>query len=104
MNKMSNDEHNSDYISKLPSDKVEPTTEESELINSLFPHKKPHKIMYLKETLIIGLLFFIISLPQIDSMVTKIIPTLNNKPYALLLLKMLILMTVFWFFNIWSAV
>ena len=49
-----------------------------------------------KESLIVGILFVILSIPQIDILINKILPITEKSSYILLLIKVLIIMLLFW--------
>ena len=49
-----------------------------------------------KESLIVGILFVIFSIPVVDSVIKRFIPSANNSSYILLLIKILLVMLLFW--------
>ena len=57
-------------------------------MNSLFSEAK--------ESIIVGIIFLIFSIPAIDSVIKSIIPATNNSSYILLLIKILFVMVLFW--------
>ena len=73
-----------DAIKNLPMNKNPPTPNEIHLINSIFANtNKPnlHKIIKEgKDILVLGILFIILSLPQIDEIIKKIFSN-NHKFY-----------------------
>lgn len=87
----------SDNIDSLPTDKNKPSEGEIQLVNTLFKEQSTvQKILEgTKDILIIGLLFVGFSLPQMDDVVKKIIPSTQSSPYILLLTKAIIFMLVF---------
>ena len=90
---------NSDLISDLPVDKNEPTNTEIQIVDTIFKkHKKTINSLFseAKESIIVGILFVIFSIPAIDSFITRIIPSANNSSYILLLIKILFIMLSFW--------
>ena len=90
---------NSDLISDLPVDKNEPTPSEIQIIDTIFKkHKKTMNSIFLeaKESLIVGILFVIFSIPVVDSVIKRFIPSANNSSYILLLIKILLVMLLFW--------
>ena len=90
-----------DPISALPTDKHEPTPSELHVIHTLFndsSNKKSMTTIFVeaKESLIVGILFVILSIPQIDILINKILPITEKSSYILLLIKVLIIMLLFW--------
>ena len=86
-------------ISDLPVDKNEPTPSEIQIIDTIFKkHKKTMNSIFLeaKESLIVGILFVIFSIPVVDSVIKRFIPSANNSSYILLLIKILLVMLLFW--------
>jgi hypothetical protein len=89
----------SDLLTDLPSDKIQPSHEELQLVNMLF--KQHNSTMYLifneaKEALFVGILFILFSIPQLDDLIKKFIPIANNSIYFLIIIKALLLMLLFW--------
>ena len=90
---------NSDLISELPVDKNEPTKNEIQIIDTIYKkHKKTVNSVFIeaKESIIVGILFVIFSIPTIDSFIKRIIPAANTSSYILLLIKILLVMILFW--------
>ena len=86
---------NYDLISELPVDKKEPSTTELQIVNTLFTkHKKTMNSIFseAKESLIVGILFVIFTIPFVDSMIRKVLPITDRLPWVLLLIKILIVM------------
>ncbi len=91
--------NNSDSISELPVDKKEPNPSEIQMANALFKDHKRDLISLLveaKESIIVGILFIIFSLPQFNSIMYKILPFTENSVYILILIKIIIIMILFW--------
>ncbi len=91
----------SDPIAALPTDKQEPTSSELHVINTLFNddnNKKSMNAIFVeaKESLIVGILFVILTIPQVDILINKILPITEKSSYILLLIKVLIIMLLFW--------
>jgi len=88
-----------DNIADLPIDNTQPNHEELRIVNTLF---KEHKntintlVVEMKDLLIIGILFILLSLPQVDSIIQKVIPASVNSIYVLVGIKALIIMLGFW--------
>jgi hypothetical protein len=87
-----------DYIDKLPLDNIMPSHEEIKLVDTLFKEQQTtfNKIFInLKDVLILGLLFVAFSVPQLDSVVMKILPCTEKSPYLLIGAKALLFMLVY---------
>ena len=92
-NRSNQNSKNSDLISDLPVDKNEPTPSEIQIIDTIFKkHKKTMNSIFLeaKESLIVGILFVIFSIPVVDSVIKRFIPSSNNSSYILLLIKIFV--------------
>ena len=79
-----------DDLKQLPIDKTTPTHNEIMIIDTLFKQKKGvfDKILEKTKDLIVLALFFIIfSLPQVDSLIKKVISSTNNSIYILIGVK-----------------
>jgi hypothetical protein len=90
---------NADVISTLPTDKNEPSPSELQVVNTLFStHKKDINCLLkeAKESLIVGIIFVIFTLPYTDTLIQKFIPITLTSCYILLLIKILGVMCVFW--------
>jgi hypothetical protein len=90
-----------DPITTLPTDKHEPTPSELHVINTLFnddTNKKSMNAIFIeaKESLIVGILFIILSIPQVDTIINKLLPITEKSSYILLLIKVLLIMLLFW--------
>ena len=89
----------SDAISSLPTDKVLPNRSEVETANQLFTKETSVTDKLLeqgKEASIIFVVVFIISLPQVDSLLTKFIPITNKSPYIAILIKSILATLIIW--------
>ena len=98
MNILKNDK-SSDNISDLPTDKNEPSSEELEIVNTLF--KTNNNKMYVilnevKDALLVGILFIIFTLPQIDAFINKFIPFTQKSIYILILIKFFVMIIIYW--------
>ena len=89
-----------DTISALPVNKNPPTQDEIHIVNNLFTEPNQSifkKIMGdMKDTVLIVLLFSIFSSPQIDEIIHRIIPVTSNSIYILLLLKAIMMASIWW--------
>lgn len=95
---------NYDLISELPVDKKEPSTTELQIVNTLFTkHKKAMSSIFseAKESLIVGVLFVIFTVPFVDSLLKKVLPITERSPWVLLLIKILFVMILFWIIKHW---
>jgi hypothetical protein len=90
----------SDILEQLPVDKINPTPDEINIMNTLFTqHKKEVSVIFteLKDCLIIAILFILFSIPQLDDLIKKFIPITRTSFYILLLIKVAILIIIYWF-------
>lgn len=89
---------NYDVLSTLPTDKIPPTSSELQIINTLFNHKKEinNILIEAKEAIIVGIIFLLFSVPQLDSLIQKFIPITEKSTYILLLIKILFVIVLFW--------
>ena len=88
-----------DSINDLPTDKVDPTENELKIVNNIF--KKNKKMMNriveeFQDPLVIGILFVLFSLDQVNSIVIKFVPSAQNSIYILLGIKALAFMILYW--------
>lgn len=99
MNPRNSDSYSYDVISQLPTDKILPSDNELKILNSLFVEKKSAMKNIFDEAyepFIVGIIFVIFSIPQIDDFIKSNIPVSNNSIYFLLLIKMVAVMVLFW--------
>jgi hypothetical protein len=89
---------NYDVLSTLPTDKIPPTQSELQMLNTLFNHKKEinNILTEAKEAIIVGIIFLLFSVPQVDSLIQKFIPITEKSTYILLLIKILFVIVLFW--------
>lgn len=88
----------SDRLDILPTDQNNPTHSEIQIIDTLFKqkHKTIRKILEgTQDILIAGVLFIILSLPQIDQIIKNAIPMTANSDTILLGIKSLCFMILF---------
>tara|TARA_B110000211_G_C13980689_1_gene509240 strand:- start:311 stop:613 length:303 start_codon:yes stop_codon:yes gene_type:complete len=91
-----------DNIKSLPVDTSEPTQTELQIINTLFKSNKTEFKLVLSEfksTLILGILFIIISNSHSNNLLLKYIPVLEKSEIYNLILKAVLLMISFWLIN-----
>jgi hypothetical protein len=94
-----NSEQYYDIIAQLPTDKILPSDNELKILNSLFVEKKSAMKNIFDEAyepFIVGIIFVILSVPQVDDFIKSNIPISNNSLYFLLLIKMVAVMILFW--------
>lgn len=89
-----------DDITKLPVDKNPPSVNEIHLVNSLFTEQNKSIISTIlsegKDAILVGILFILFSLPQIDEMFHKLIPSTKNSIYILLGIKAILITIIWW--------
>lgn len=91
-----------DNIESLPVDTKEPTPTELKIVNSLFKSNKTQFKLVLSEfksTLILGILYIIISNSYSNNILEKYIPVLEKSEMYNLILKAVLLMISFWLIN-----
>lgn len=91
-----------DIIEQLPTDQTIPSRNEIHVINTLFKENKGNlqKIFdELKSSILIGLLFMIFSLPQIDIIIKKFVKIAEKSPYILIGIKAIVFVVIFYFLN-----
>jgi hypothetical protein len=79
---------NYDSLLNLPTDKIPPSQSELQIVNTLFHHKKEINNIFLeaKESLVVGIIFLLFSIPQVDNLIQKFLPVTQNSSYILLLI------------------
>lgn len=96
-----------DPIDSLPTDANNPTNTEIQYLNTIFK-KQANNFEKLfngtKDVLIIGFIFLILSLPQSDDFIKKVIPSSENSQYILLGVKTLIFMVFYFVVKNWYLV
>jgi hypothetical protein len=88
-----------DNLQYLPTNKLSPSPTDLHLTDQIFGPETTFTTKFIsegKESIIIGLLFIIFSLPQIDELIKKILPIARNSVYFLILIKSLLFMIIFW--------
>jgi hypothetical protein len=94
-----------DPIIQLPTDNIQPNQQEIKIVNSLFQkHGNDIETIVneLKDSIIAGLLFIVLSLPQVDQIIKSFFPSLNESPIILTLVKALIFIILFYFIKNYS--
>jgi len=89
-----------DPIVQLPTDNVEPNQAELEIVNTLF---KKHGntidtiVDEMKDCIIAGILFLILSLPQVDTMIASFVPSVGESKIILTVIKAIVFIILFYF-------
>ena len=89
-----------DPIAQLPVDKTPPNMNEIHIIDTLFKkHRRTIDVIFeeAKDALIVGLLIITFCLPQVDTIISKILPMTQKSMYFLLLSKGLLAAILYWF-------
>ena len=90
-----------DQIRNLPIDKTPPNHNDMMVVNQLFQQNESSvkRIVFeLKEPLLAGLLFFIFSLPFVDSIIHKV----SSKPIPTIIIKTILVIVIFYFIHKFS--
>ena len=88
-----------DPIAQLPVDQSQPTSNELQIVNTLFTtHKSTMSTIMeeAKDSMLIGFLFVVFSLPVIDNLIKRILPMSEKSPYILVVIKALAMMALYW--------
>jgi hypothetical protein len=88
-----------DPIAQLPTDNSKPNHDELTVVNTLFKnHKNTIETVAneMKDSVIAGILFIILSLPQVDDFIKSLLTFTNNSPILLTLIKALIFVLLFY--------
>ena len=101
---MANINHNplppqSDPLQNLPMDQSQPTHKEIEIVDTLFKkHRGTMSVIVdeMKSSFIVGVLFLVLSLPQVDALFRRMIPSLANSTYIILIVKLVIFVALYW--------
>jgi len=89
----------SDLIQNLPTDDSMVNSNELHIINNLFTNEADNinKILLeMRESILGGVLFGLLSLPQVDSIIQKFVPISRNSPTILLCIKILLFIFIFY--------
>lgn len=88
-----------DNINKLPTDQNVPNQEELHTINTVFKeNKKGIKRMFgdMKDAILAGILFGIMSIPQVDNLIKSLISSANNSWIILIGIKIILFIIIFY--------
>ena len=88
-----------DYIEKLPVDDSKPSADQMNLVNNIF--KENYSTMdklasEFREGIVIAILFIVFSLPQVDGVIQKFVPSADNT-MILTGIKAVIVVLLFYF-------
>jgi hypothetical protein len=89
-----------DPIVQLPTDNTKPNQDELTIVNSLFKkHSNTIETVAneMKDSIIAGILFIVLSLPQVDELIKSLLAFTNNSPIILTIVKALIFIVLFYF-------
>ena len=89
-----------DPIVQLPTDNTKLNQQEIEIVNSIFQKHGTQIdtiVTELKDSIIAGLLFIVLSLPQVDKIIISFFPSLNESPIILTVVKAVIFIILFYF-------
>jgi len=87
-----------DVIETLPVDQNPPSHNEMQILDTLF--RKSNGTMQklfdgTKDVMLVGLLFILLSIPQIDDVIRQFVPSTANSPYILILVKAICFMLLY---------
>ena len=88
-----------DPIAQLPVDQSQPSHNELQIVNTLFTkHKSTMDVLLeeAKDSVIIGVLFVIFSIPLVDSLIKRVLPITEKSPYILIGIKAIAVMAFYW--------
>lgn len=82
-----------DIIEQLPSDQTIPSHNEIRIVDTLFKEQKSiidTILMNTKDLIVLGILFIIFSLPQVDALIEQFFNSTSTSPYILIGVKTLL--------------
>jgi len=89
-----------DLISSLPVDETPLNHNEIHILQTLFKEDNRNDIsrifIELKDSVIGGILFALLSIPQIDELLSRIAPTTKHSPIIRIGLKTIIFIALYW--------
>ena len=94
-----------DNIMNLPTDKMSPSANEVNMMNTFFQENKGtfHNLCYeFKDILVIGLIYFLVGLPFVDGLIKSMITSAENSSFILLGIKTLLFMLVYFIVTNWK--
>lgn len=92
---------NGDRLLDLPTDKSKPLSEDLDMMNIIFSNKNNSKMSRvfvdeIKDPIIVGVLYGIVSSGILDDILYKTIPISRNSKIILLLSKVVLVMILYW--------
>jgi len=88
-----------DPIAQLPVDQAPPTSNEIQIVNTLFKkHRGDMDVVFeeAKDSILVAVLVIVFSLPQIGAFIKRFLPMAEKSPYILVLVKGFAAMAIFW--------
>lgn len=88
-----------DHITQLPVDQAPPTSNEIQIINTLFKkHRGAMDVVFeeSKESIFVAILVILFSLPSVDVLIKRFLPISEKSPYIFVVIKGLMSMAIFW--------
>ena len=98
--RQSNNNENGDLIENLPYDSNMPSHDEIIMVDNIFKQKKTtiDKILSSsKDMIVLAALFILLSVPFVDNLVTKLIPSTQTSKYVLVAVKALLFVVLYFF-------
>jgi len=92
-------EYHGDFIQDLPENNTEPSPKEIHIVNTMFKQHEGTMTKIGKELndlVIVGVLFVLFSLPQVDDLIKRFFSPAVNSVYILVGIKTVIVMILFW--------
>lgn len=93
-----------DSIDVLPTDRNLISPEEAQIVENVFQVQQSAMERIAsnsKDVIIVGFLYVVFSLPQLDELIRKFIPQVEQSPYILTAIKALMFMIAFFILNNW---
>jgi hypothetical protein len=88
-----------DYLNSLPVDTIAPTPREQKMVDTLFTkHSNTMDSMYSesKDSILVGILFIMFSLPQVNTIIYKFVPSAETSMYITIAIKAIAVMALYW--------
>lgn len=93
-----------DVMANLPTDQTVPSHNEIQILDTLFKEKQNnihHILKESKDVVIVGILFVLLSLKQVDELIVKFVPSSETSPYILILVKACLIMVFYFILKNW---
>jgi hypothetical protein len=91
--------YNHDVLSTLPADSYPPSQAEKNIVDTLFTkHKDTMDSVYeeSKDSILVGILFIVFSIPQLNDIIYKLVPSAQNSIYITIAIKAAAVMVIYW--------